>query len=178
MSALDSLERVDRHCREVGALGLYHDAGGSGASIRTALRQMWQERGLPQSYRLTGVNFGGVVEGAKTEFVRGQTNAQYFARRSSQLGWSLRLRAVRTKRLMEGEEGLERFLAQLSQPEFDETSTGKVEIPTSTTCAGIRLTGAMLPWLRTWPWWWALQRSRIWGARTGMPAWTGAPWIG
>ena len=45
-------------------------------------------------------------------------------------------------------EGLERFLAQLSQPEFDETSTGKVEIPTSTTCAGIRLTGAMLPWLR------------------------------
>ena len=42
-------------------------------------------------------------------------------------------------------EGLERFLAQLSQPEFDETSTGKVEIPTLTTCAGIRLTGAMLP---------------------------------
>ena len=71
-------------------------------------------------------------------------------------------------------EGLERFLAQLSQPEFDETSTGKVEIPTSTTCAGTRLTGAMLPWLRTWPWWWALQRSRIWGARTGMPAWTGS----
>ena len=25
VSALDSLERVDRHCREVGALGLYHD---------------------------------------------------------------------------------------------------------------------------------------------------------
>ena len=187
-----ALERVDEHCREGNAAALYYDTGGSGASIRATLRQMWQERGLPQSYRLTGVNFGGVVEGAKTEFVRGQTNAQYFARRSSQLGWSLRLRAVRTKRLMEGEdidlstylvitpaiEGLERFLAQLSQPEFDETSTGKVEIPTSTTCAGIRLTGAMLPWPRTWPWWWALQRSRIWGARTGMPAWTGAPWIG
>ena len=187
-----TLERVDEHCREGNAAALYYDAGGSGASIRTNLRQMWQERGLPQSYRLTGVNFGGVVEGAKTEFVRGQTNAQYFARRSSQLAWTLRLRAVRTKRLMEGEdidlstclvitpaiEGLERFLAQLSQPEFDETSTGKVEIPTSTTCAGIRLTGAMLPWPRTWPWWWALQRSRIWGARTGMPAWTGAPWIG
>ena len=36
VSALDSLERVDRHCREVGALGLYHDAGGSGAGIRTS----------------------------------------------------------------------------------------------------------------------------------------------
>ena len=128
---------------------------------------MWRERQLSQ-YPVFGVNFA--PEGGNMEFVRGQTNAQYFARRSSQLGWSLRLRAVRTKRLMEGEdidlstclvitpaiEGLERFLAQLSQPEFDETSTGKVEIPTSTTCAGIRLTGAMLPWLRTWPWWWAL----------------------
>ena len=185
-----TLERVDRHCRTVGVLALYCDAGGSGAGIRTNMRQMWRERLVPQ-YPVIGVNFGAAVEGGNTEFVRGQTNAQYFARRSSQLGWSLRLRAVRTKRLMEGEdidlstclvitpaiEGLERFLAQLSQPEFDETSTGKVEIPTSTACAGIRLTGAMLPWLRTWPWWWALQRSRIWGAGTGMPAWTGAPWI-
>ena len=66
-----TLDRVDRHCREVGAAALYYDAGGSGASIRANLRQMWQERGLSQSYRLTGVNFGGAVEGAKTEFVRG-----------------------------------------------------------------------------------------------------------
>ena len=192
VSALDSLERVDRHCREVGAIALYYDAGGSGAGIRTNMRQIWRERGLPPQYPVIGVNFGASVEGAKMEFVRGQTNAEYFARRSSQLAWALRLRATRTKRLMEEEgvdlstclvidpgiEGLDGFLAQLSMPEFDETSTGKVEIPTSTTCAGIRLTGAMLPWLRTWPWWWALQRSRIWGARTGMPAWTGAPWIG
>ena len=137
---------------------------------------MWRERQLSQ-YPVFGVNFGAAPEGGNMEFVRGQTNAQYFARRSSQLGWSLRLRAVRTKRLMEGEdidlstclvitpaiEGLERFLAQLSQPEFDETSTGKVEIPTSTTCAGIRLTGAMLPWLRTWPWWWALCNAQGFG---------------
>ena len=191
VSALDSLERVDRHCREVGAIALYYDAGGSGAGIRTSLRQLWRERQLSQ-YPVFGVNFGAAPEGGNMEFVRGQTNAQYFARRSSQLSWALRLRATRTKRLMEGEgvdlgtcllidpaiEGLDGFLAQLSMPEFDETTTGKVEIPTSTTCAGIRLTGAMLPWLRTWPWWWALQRSRIWGARTGMPAWTGAPWIG
>ena len=80
------------------------------------------------------------------EFVRGQTNAQYFGRRSSQMGWTLRLRATRTKRLMEGEdidlatclainpeiEGLDGFLAQLSQPEYDETSTGKVEITNAT----------------------------------------------
>ena len=136
-----TLERVDRHCREVGALALYYDAGGSGASIRTNLRQVWRERQLPQ-YPVFGVNFGAAVEGANTEFVRGQTNAQYFARRSSQLGWTLRLRATRTKRLMEGEdidlgtclvinpaiEVLEGFLAQLAQPEYDETSTGKVEI--------------------------------------------------
>ena len=149
VSALDSLERVDRHCREVGAIALYYDAGGSGASIRANMRQMWRERALVQ-YPVFGVNFGASVEGANTEFVRGQTNAQYFARRGSQLSWALRLRATRTKRLMEGEdvdlgtclvidpgiEGLDGFLAQLSQPEFDETSTGKVEIPTSTTCAG------------------------------------------
>ena len=144
VSALDSLERVDRHCRDVGAVALYYDAGGSGAGIRTSLRQMWRERQLPQ-YPVIGVNFGAAVEGAKTEFVRGQTNAQYFARRYSQLVWTLRLRATRTKRLMEGEdidlstclvinpaiEGLEGFLTQLSQPEFDETTTGKVEIEKS-----------------------------------------------
>ena len=150
VSALDSLERVDRHCREVGAIALYYDAGGSGASIRANMRQMWRERALVQ-YPVFGVNFGASVEGANTEFVRGQTNAQYFARRwLTAMAWALRLRATRTKRLMEGEdvdlgtcllidpgiEGLDGFLAQLSQPEFDETSTGKVEIPTSTTCAG------------------------------------------
>ena len=31
----------------------------------------------------------------------GSANAQYFARRNSQLAWTLRLRATRTKRLME-----------------------------------------------------------------------------
>ena len=64
VSALDSLERVDRHCREVGALGLYHDAGGSGAGIRVpVLRQMWRERQLSQ-YPVFGVNFGAAPEGA------------------------------------------------------------------------------------------------------------------
>ena len=48
VSALDSLERVDRHCREVGAIALYYDAGGSGAGIRTSLRQLWRERQLSQ----------------------------------------------------------------------------------------------------------------------------------
>ena len=136
-----TLERVDRHCRKVGALVLHYDAGGSGAGIRTNLRQVWREQQLPQ-YPVIGVNFGAAVEGANTEFVRGQTNAQYFGRRYSQLAWTLRLRATRTKRLMEGEdidlgtclvinpaiEVLEGFLAQLAQPEFDQTSTGKVEI--------------------------------------------------
>ena len=103
VSALDSLERVDRHCREVGVIALYYDAGGSGASIRTNMRQIWRERGL-LTYPVIGVNFGASVEGAKTEFVRGQTNAEYFARRYSQLSWALRLRATRTKRLMEGED--------------------------------------------------------------------------
>ena len=143
-SETGTLERVDQHCREVGVISLCYDAGGSGAGIRTNMRQMWRERQLPQ-YPVIGVNFGAAVEGAKTEVVRGQTNAQYFARRYSQLAWALRLRATRTKRLMEGEdvdlgtclvidpaiEGLDGFLAQLSQPEFDETTTGKVEIKKS-----------------------------------------------
>ena len=90
-----TLERVDQHCRKVGALALYYDAGGSGASIRTNLRKVWRERQLPQ-YPVFGVNFGAAVEGANSEFVRGQTNAQYFARRYSQLSWTLRLRATRT----------------------------------------------------------------------------------
>ena len=97
-----TVERVDQHCRSVGVHVLYVDAGGSGASVRTSLRQLWRERGLAQ-YPVIGVNFGASVEGTKTEFVRGQTNAEYFARRYSQLAWALRLRATRTKRLMEGE---------------------------------------------------------------------------
>ena len=56
------------------------------------------------SIPVIGVNFGASVEGGNMEFVRGQTNAQYFARRGSQLAWALRLRATRTKRLMEGED--------------------------------------------------------------------------
>ena len=86
-----TLERVDRHCRDVGAIALYYDAGGSGAGIRTNMRQMWRDRQLTQ-YPVFGVNFGAAVEGANTEFVRGQTNAQYFARRNSQLAWTLRKR--------------------------------------------------------------------------------------
>ena len=96
----DTLERVDRHCRDVGAAALCYDAGGSGAGIRAHMRQMWRERQLAQ-YPLMGVNFGAAVEGPNTEFVLGQTNVQYFARRYSQLAWTLRLRATRTKRLME-----------------------------------------------------------------------------
>ena len=57
-----TLERVDRHCRGVDALALYYDAGGSGASIRTNLRQVWREQQLTQ-YPVIGVNFGAAVEG-------------------------------------------------------------------------------------------------------------------
>ena len=70
-----TLERVDRHCRDVGVIALYYDAGGSGASIRTNMRQMWQDQQLSR-YPVTGVNFGAAVEGANTEFVRGQTNPE------------------------------------------------------------------------------------------------------
>ena len=87
-----------------------------------------------------------MLRGRKTAFVRGSDQRAVLRPPSrSQLAWTLRLRATRTKRLMEGEdivlatclvinpaiEGLDGFLAQLSQPEFDETTTGKVEIETS-----------------------------------------------
>ena len=59
-----TLERVDRHCRGVNALALYYDAGGSGAGIRTGLRQLWREH-QSTPYQVFGVNFGAAVEGGQ-----------------------------------------------------------------------------------------------------------------
>ena len=73
-----TLERVDLYCREVGAAGLYHDAGGSGAGIRAKLRLVPAESHdvsggpFPEEweYRLT---LGGPSKTMTHEFVPAQS---------------------------------------------------------------------------------------------------------
>ena len=77
-SEMTTLERVDLYCREVGAAGLYHDAGGSGAGIRAKLRLVPAESHdvsggpFPEEweYRLT---LGGPSKTMTHEFVPAQS---------------------------------------------------------------------------------------------------------
>ena len=75
-------------------------------------------------------------------------NEDHFSNKGAQMGWALRLRAQNTRRLLEAIEagtkpkvkgskclfidpaipGLEKFLAQLTQPEWEENSSGKLKI--------------------------------------------------
>ena len=77
-------------------------------------------------------------------YSRRKTNEQTFAKRNAQMAWALRLRAQNTVRLLAGDEDVDvnrclfisdqiervdRFMAQLSQPEWrDNDFTGLVEI--------------------------------------------------
>jgi len=132
---------------ENGVFRLNYDVGGIGAAIRSYFFDF-----KPLKYRTEPVNFGGEVTGPDRRYTRKQTNAQFFMRRNAQLGFTLRLRAMNTQKLMNGEPinpnkclfinpdppsndhpfgpkpTLERFLGQLSQPEWDDSVTGKVMI--------------------------------------------------
>ncbi len=133
----DTARRADRWCREHGASVLHYDAGGVGAGVRSHLRDMGQ-----RPYSARPVNFGGKVTGEKTQYSRGATNADFFSRRNAQLAWALRLRAMMTRRFMDGEDvnpeyclfidpkipRLESFLAELGQPEWEEDASGRVKI--------------------------------------------------
>ena len=93
-------------------------------------------------YSARPVNFGGKITGEKTQYSRGASNADFFSRRNAQLAWALRLRAMMTRRLMDGEDvnpeyclfidpkisRLEAFLAELGQPEWEEDASGRVKI--------------------------------------------------
>ena len=96
------------------------------------------------AYRVIGVNFGGAVGGPDVHYERGRPNDQVFSRRNIQMADTLRLRANRTFRLLNGETGidpatclfisdkiprLERFLSNLTGPiRRVNPTTGKWEL--------------------------------------------------
>lgn len=146
---METARRADRWCRDEGVARLYYDVGGLGAPMRSILTEIAKTQG--RRYRRNGVLFGGKVEGEDVLFNRQETNADYFHRRKDQLGWALHLRAQRTLRLLDGDKvdpdhclfidrngirltgrdgtsGLGRYLNQLSQPEWEENSSGKIVI--------------------------------------------------
>ena len=124
-------------CREHDAAALYYDRQGVGAGVKTFLKE---QTSLPCPTRPIG--FGDKVKSPERRFTTGSSNEQFFSRRNAQLAWALRMRALRTKRLMAGEDippenclfinpetpRLERYLTQLSQPVRDEDIAGRVKI--------------------------------------------------
>ena len=131
--------RADRIAREVGAARVHYDAGGVGAGVRSYFAEMGDDR----PYSTRPEIFGSAVKGPKTTYSYKLDNTQFFARRNAQLGWALRLRALATQRLLNGEDvELERcllispkiermgeLLSQLAQPEYRENEvSGKIEI--------------------------------------------------
>ena len=131
-------KRAHRKCDEEGVYRIYYDTSGVGSPIRGEFARI-----PTKSYALRAVNFGGKVGGANKTFSRGIKNEDMFARRNGQLGWALRLRAMRTVRLLKGENvdpteclfisdkipRIEQYIAQLSQPVWrDNPTTGKTEI--------------------------------------------------
>ena len=134
----DTARRADHHAREHGVQQIFYDAGGMGAGVRSYFREM---QGRPYSVRPE--MFGGAVKGPETTFSYRITNKDFFANRSVQMGWTLRLRAERTRRLMNGEDvplmeclfidpsmpNLEEFMGQLAQPTWKTNEVnGKTEL--------------------------------------------------
>ena len=91
-------ERVDKICLENSIDILYYDSIGVGACMKGEFRR------INPPYKAEGVNFGGKVTGKDKYFTHKMTNEDYFSKRNAQLAWSLRLRAQRTVRLLNGED--------------------------------------------------------------------------
>ena len=133
----DTARRADRFCREHGAWQLHYDVTGVGAGIRSYLTEMPN-----RDYGARPINFGAAVAGPERNYSYRVRNKDFFARRNSQMAWTLRLRAQQTSRLLDGEPAnperclfidsriprLESFLAQLAQPEWKEDMAGRIVI--------------------------------------------------
>ena len=121
---------------------LYYDRGGVGAGVRGTLADLGDV-----DYAIRPVSFGEAVKGPKRRYTRKATNKDYFARRNAQLAWGLRLRALRTQRLMDERDPqaanidpmtclfidprlprVDFFLQELAQPEWSENTSGQVTI--------------------------------------------------
>ena len=141
----DTARKANSWCRLYSARRLYYDNQPSGA-IRGPLTEMVRTQG-PRPYSARGVNFGGSVAGPDEEFNHGITNVEMFYNRAAQMGWDLHMRARRTQRLLAGatnvrpqdcffinptifQSGREReeFIKQITQPEWEETMSGKTRI--------------------------------------------------
>lgn len=132
--------RAHAFCKDRDAIYLCYDAGGLGAGIRSHMVDIHEKEGI--DYYLVPANFGGKVSAPKTIFSRSTSNEMMFARRGGQLAWGVRLRAEATASLLEGENvdpemclfinpairRVDEFLAELSQPEWEEDSSGRVRI--------------------------------------------------
>ncbi len=123
--------KADRRNRDANVTRMFYDAGGGyGGGVRSHLIEI---KGKP--YKHTGLHFGGAVTGKKIQFNQNMTNEMAFPKRGSQLYWNLRLRAQRSREVMQGNtrinperclwinpeiEQFHDMLAQFSQPEWDD----------------------------------------------------------
>ena len=136
-STAETFERADQSCREAGVKRMYYDAMGVGAGVRSELI-----RSHDRPYSAVPVNFGGKVRGPKRSYTRKYTNGEFFSRWNAQLAWGARLRALRTRRWVEGGVGKPReclfinpkiprlgdYLAALAQPIWSYTDTKQIRI--------------------------------------------------
>ena len=128
--------RAHRLATEWNADRVFYDAGGVGAGVKSYFAE------FDRNYAVRPELFGGAVKGPDLIFSYRILNRDFFARRNAQLGWAMRLRAERTRKLLDGEEvdpdsclfidhripRLEEFMAQLSQPAWREGVTEKTEL--------------------------------------------------
>ena len=133
----ETARRAHRYASDSDVSRVFYDAQGVGAGVRSYFAEI-----SPRTYSVRPEMFGGKVKGEKTRFSYRLTNADFFARRNAQLGWALRLRAQNTKKLLDGEDvnpdlclfidpsipRLDEFMAQLSQPAWEESMTGKTTV--------------------------------------------------
>ena len=144
---LPTAQRADRAVRERQVTTLNFDASGVGSPIRADFERLNAAAraggAANTNYRLEPVIFGGAVKGPDRRYSYGISNEMRFAKRNAQLGFALRLRALRTVRLLRGKDvnpdtclfisdkipRLSHYLAELSQPLWrDNPVTGKTEI--------------------------------------------------
>lgn len=117
---------------------IHYDVGGMGAGVQSTFVEMREQ----QDYVTRPENFGSAVKGADSRYSHRVTNGQHFQRRNAQLGFAVKLRATWTRMLLNGEdvhprrclfinpqiEELQEYTAQLSQPEWKENTSGRVEV--------------------------------------------------
>ena len=135
--------RTHSYCNGNGVARLYYDVGGVGAGVRSHHNELRMNAPVYSAYP---INFGSAATGEDVWFTRQQTNKDYFESRGAQMAWVLHLRAQRTRRLLDGDDAatsvnidrclfippdtphIKSYMAQLSQPEWDQSSRGRLTV--------------------------------------------------